>query len=76
MKQFIGKAIKHPGALTRSATAAGESPMAFAREHQHSGGVTGQRARLALVLNRVRPKGHAQGDVRRFLGKPHRAGGY
>lgn len=50
MSNFIQKAIKHPGALTKSAHAAGESPMEFAEEHKHDSGKTGQRARFALTL--------------------------
>ena len=53
-KDFIQKAIKHPGALTKSADAAGESPMAFAQEHKHDSGKTGARARFALVLKGLR----------------------
>jgi hypothetical protein len=49
-KKWISGAIKHPGALTRSAEKAGKSPMEFAREHQHDSGTTGRRARLALTL--------------------------
>lgn len=49
-KNFIQSAIKHPGALTKSAKAAGMSPMAFARSHKGAKGVTGQRSRLALTL--------------------------
>ena len=55
-KKWISKAIKHPGALTRSAKAAGKSPMEFAREHQHDSGVTGRRARLAITLSHMRKK--------------------
>lgn len=50
MANFIKKAIKHPGALTRKAHAAGQSPMAFARSHKHAKGTTGRQARLALEL--------------------------
>lgn len=49
-RNFIAAAIKHPGALTRQAKRAGESPMAFARQHVHSKGTTGRRARLAVTL--------------------------
>lgn len=49
-KKFIRGAIKHPGALTKSAKATGESPMEFAREHKHNSGVTGSRARAAIIL--------------------------
>ena len=53
-KKWISKAIKHPGALTRKAKAAGESPMAFARAHQHDSGTTGRQARLAITLSHMR----------------------
>ena len=49
-KHFIAGAIRKPGALTRSAKAAGESPMEFAAKHKHDKGKTGQRARFALTL--------------------------
>lgn len=55
-KKFIAKAIKHPGALTKSAEAAGMSPMAFAEKHKHDSGKTGQRARFALTLRHLRKK--------------------
>lgn len=51
-KKFIDKAIKHPGALTAQAHAAGQSPMSFAADHAHDSGTTGKRARLALTLRR------------------------
>ena len=50
VQNFIGGAIKRPGALTRKAKSAGESPMQFAREHAHSKGLTGQQSRFALEL--------------------------
>lgn len=49
-KHWIAGAIKHPGALTKQADKAGESPMTFAAKHQHDAGKTGQRSRLAMVL--------------------------
>lgn len=55
-KHWISKAIKHPGALTKKANAAGESPMEYAREHQHDSGTTGKQARLALTLRKMRKK--------------------
>lgn len=55
-KHWIAKAIKHPGALTRSAKRAGESPMAFAEKHKGDSGTTGRRARLALTLRKLRKK--------------------
>lgn len=55
-KHFIAKAIRHPGALTAQAKKAGESPMEFARQHEHDSGTTGRRARLAVTLSRLRKK--------------------
>lgn len=49
-KHWIQDAIKKPGALTKTAHAAGQSPMSFASKHKHDSGKTGQRARFALVL--------------------------
>jgi hypothetical protein len=68
-KKFIQSAIKHPGALTRSAKAAGMSPMAFAEAHKHDSGTTGQRARLAITLRGFgkKPKGKAKRRTRTFL---------
>ena len=51
---WIAGAIKHPGALTQQAHRAGESTMAFAKEHEHDSGVTGRRARLAETLSKLR----------------------
>lgn len=56
MAKWISKAIKHPGALTRKAKAAGESPMTFAREHKGDSGTTGRQARLAITLSKMRKK--------------------
>ena len=52
-KKWIQKAIKHPGALTKKAHKAGESPMAYAREHAHDSGKTGKQARLAMTLRKM-----------------------
>lgn len=54
MPKWIKGAIKHPGALTRKAKAAGESTSTFAREHAHSKGTTGKQARLAITLSHLR----------------------
>lgn len=54
MSNWIKGAIKHPGAFTKQAHAAGESVSEFAREKAHAPGKTGQRARLALVLKGLR----------------------
>jgi hypothetical protein len=52
-KHFIQSAIRHPGALTAQAKKAGETPMEFARQHQHDSGTTGRRSRLALTLSKM-----------------------
>ena len=49
-KNWIAGAIKHPGALTKKAKSAGESPMAFAESHKSAPGKTGKQARLAITL--------------------------
>lgn len=56
MSNWIGKAIEHPGALTKQAKKVGESPMEFAAAHEDSPGVTGKRARLAETLAGLREK--------------------
>ena len=50
MANWIKGAIKHPGALTKKADKAGQSPMAFANAHKGDSGKTGQQARLARIL--------------------------
>lgn len=55
-KHWIAKAIKHPGALTKKADAAGESPMQFAHQHEGDKGTTGKQARLAVTLSHMRKK--------------------
>lgn len=63
-KKWISGAISKPGALTKQAHAAGESPMEFARSHQSSPGVTGKRARLAMTLQGFhRGGGHKRSHV-------------
>lgn len=52
-EKWIVGAIRHPGALTRKAHRAGESPMEYAHEHMHSAGVTGKQARLAITLSKM-----------------------
>lgn len=53
---FIKGAIRHPGAFKAQAQHAGMSTTAFAEKHKHDSGKTGSRARLALTLNKLRPK--------------------
>ena len=55
-KNWIAGAVKHPGAMTKKANAAGESPMAFARQHEHDSGKTGKQARLAETFSKMRKR--------------------
>ena len=55
-RKWIKKAIKHPGALTRKAKAAGMSVMAYARAHRKSKGTTGKQSRLAITLSKLRKR--------------------
>jgi hypothetical protein len=57
-KDFIKKAIKHPGALRAKAKAAGESTMEFARKHEHDKGKTGEESRLAITLSKIHKHAH------------------
>ena len=61
-KNWIAGAIKHPGALTKKAKAAGQSPMGFAAAHKNDPGTTGKQARLAITLRGFShlPKGVSQ----------------
>lgn len=52
-EKFIQKAIKHPGAFTAQAKAAGKSVGEYAQEEKHAGGTTGRRARLAITLRKL-----------------------
>lgn len=56
IKKFIKGAIKHPGALTKKARAAGQSPMEYAQKHKGDTGTTGKQARLALTLRKLSKK--------------------
>lgn len=40
------------GSLTRMAKKSGESPMKFARQHEHASGKVGQKARFAVNANK------------------------
>jgi hypothetical protein len=55
-KKWISKAIRHPGAFTAQAKAAGKSVAEFAQEHKGDSGITGRRARLAITLRSMRKK--------------------
>lgn len=56
MANWIAGAVKHPGAFTKQADKAGKSVHAFAESHKHDSGKTGNRARLALTLAKLRYK--------------------
>jgi hypothetical protein len=62
-KHWIQGAIKHPGALKRKAQRAGQSTMAFARQHAHDPGTTGKQARLAETLRGIASKAKKQTDL-------------
>jgi hypothetical protein len=51
--KWIQKAIKHPGAFTKSAKKAGKSVAAYAEEKKGAPGVLGKRARLAQTLKKL-----------------------
>lgn len=51
-EKWMQSAVKHPGAFTRQAKAAGEPVGRFAEEHKHDSGTTGRRARLALTFRK------------------------
>ena len=76
-KKWMQKAVKRPGALTKKAEAAGESPMAFAESHAHAPGLTGQQARFALIAqNKSVPKERgAAGGKKSRISYTHSRGG-
>lgn len=55
---FIQGAIKHPGALTKKADKAHETPMEFAEANKSASGTTGKQARLAITLRRLAKHRH------------------
>lgn len=52
-KNFIQKAIKHPGAERRAAAKAGLSTHAYMEKHKGDSGTAGKRARLGLTLSKL-----------------------
>ena len=50
MANWIKGAISKPGSFTKQADKAGKSVGEMAKAHKGDSGVTGKRARLALVL--------------------------
>ena len=59
--KFIQKAIKRPGALTRKAKRAGKSTQAFAEEHKHDSGKTGEEARFDINVLRKASRNKKRG---------------
>ncbi len=55
-KRWIQGAVKHPGAFTAKAKAAGKGVQEYAREKRHAGGKLGRQARLALTLKHLLAK--------------------
>lgn len=56
-KDFIQKAIKHPGIEKRAAKKAGMSTHAYMEKEKHAPGKAGERARFGLELEGMHPKG-------------------
>lgn len=52
-KAWIASAVKHPGAFTKKAKAAGKSVAAYAAEKKGAPGVLGKQARLAQTLRKI-----------------------
>lgn len=55
-KNWIQGAIKNPGSFSKQAESAGKSTQEFAQEKKGASGTTGRRARLALILAKMRAK--------------------
>lgn len=55
-KNFIQKAIKHPGAEKAAAKKDGMSTHAYMEAHKHDSGTAGKRARLGLTLSKLSHK--------------------
>lgn len=55
-KNFIQKAIKHPGALRKKAKRAGESTSIFAHSHDKGSSQTARQSRFAETLAKIRSK--------------------
>jgi len=53
-KNWIAGAIKKPGAETAAAKKAGMGVQAYAHKHAHDSGKSGQRARLAITLSKLK----------------------
>ena len=51
-----GEVIKHPGAFSAKAKAAGKSTAAYAKQEEHASGLVGKQARLAETFAKLRAK--------------------
>jgi hypothetical protein len=76
-KNWIEKAVKHPGALKAKASRSGESTKAFASEHAGSPGTLGKQARLAETLMSMHTAGRAatDGEKASITAAHHQMGG-
>jgi len=62
-EKWIQKAVKHPGAFSTKAKAAGKSVAAFAKEKAHAPGTLGKQARLAQTLRKMHEDEMTEGDI-------------
>jgi hypothetical protein len=62
-EKWIQKAVKHPGAFSAKAKAAGKSVAAFAKEKAHAPGTLGKQARLAQTLRKMHEDEMTEGDI-------------
>ena len=62
--------IKHPGAFSSKAKAAGKSTSEFAREKKHAGGEAGREANLAITLGTLRRHKAKFGGVYEAMEQP------
>lgn len=56
---FMKKADQHPGKFSAKARRAGVSTHTLAERDKHKPGTLGKEARLDLIYEKERPKGHA-----------------
>ena len=60
-KRWIKGAVKHPGAFTKSAKAAGKTVAEYAAEKADAPGTLGKRARLAQTFEKMAHKRKSAG---------------
>lgn len=56
MADWMKHAVKHPGAFTAKAKAAGKTVPVYAEEKKSAPGLLGRQARLALTFEKARKK--------------------